>query len=183
MSRHASRRTILRTATVAAAASLTGCLWGNEETHGTNLFLENMKGQDQVVQLIVSPGEEIDGERVVDNWYEAPEGVALEFENVLESGQTYTVGLQAADEPPDEHIASTVDPCEGEPDADATRDVSVRVRDEGHGVIPWGCDEEYTERNLDYRPADQHSVEPPGDAGTWTSPTPSSIRRGPGGPA
>lgn len=89
---------------------------------------------------------------------------------MLEPGRTYTIGVNAADEPPTENIGATVKPCED--DSEGTRDVSVRIRDEGHGVIPWSCDEEYTERELKYEDPEEYRVEPPEDEETWTSPTP-----------
>lgn len=162
-----SRRNVLRAAGTGAAASVAGCLLGNEETGGSRLFVENNAGQEVLLQLVVATGEGIEGDRLLDEWYRVPRQVALEFEDVMEDEATHTVGVHAAEEGPEEGVQATVTPCEDD-DAVTMRDVSVRVEPEAMRVVPWECQDEYTERDMEYVEAFEHRVDDPGDVETMT---------------
>lgn len=146
MSGHVSRRDVLRASGLTAATALGGCLLENQETEAGHLYVENTSGEERRVALLVVPEGEDAEAAAVDGWYRVPDSHALEFEGVIEPDQAYSVRAALPDAPPEDRVAVTVDPCEDGGD----RIVSVRTRPDGVGVIPFGCEESYTERELEY---------------------------------
>ena len=161
-----SRRSVLRTGAVTAVGALGGCLLNNPQVPGGHLYVENMLPEDYRVMITVTEGTDRQGETVVEGWYRVPVNHALQFEGVIESGTTYTVTAHRPTVPPEDRITVTVDPCEG--DGSAARDVSVRIRQDGTGIIPWECDQDYTRRELEYVDPSEYAIDPPQATGTRT---------------
>lgn len=152
------RRAVLRSSAAVGVLSLAGCALDNPDVAGGHLFVENTLPAEYRVVLTVTQGADRDGEAVVDDVYRVPADHALQFEGVLEAGTTYTVTAYRPRAESEDRVTVTVPPCENE-DAEG-RDVSVRVRDDGTGIIPWGCaNEEYTRLELEYVDPSGYTVE------------------------
>lgn len=164
-----SRRTVLRTGLTVAAGSLAGCVFGEPDVEGGHLYVENTVSEDVTVDLTVAQGSDLEGEVVVDERYRLPQGHALQFEGVLERGQTYTIGARRPVSNREDSVQVTVRPCEGDPETG--RDVSVRVRPDAMGVIPWGCSEEYERRELEYVSPEDYESEGAAESASPTNET------------
>lgn len=154
-----SRRTVLRTGVVTVGSALGGCLLNNPQVGGGHLFVENMLPTEYRMSLTVIEGTDGEGDQVVDGWFRIPPDHALQFQNVIEAGTTYTITAHRPNVEAMDRVTVTVRPCGG--NEDAVRDVSVRVREDGTGIIPWACDEEYTRRELEYVNATEYAIDEP----------------------
>ncbi len=156
-----SRRSVLRAAGVTGAAAIAGCSWNNPDVTGGHLFVENFLPEDYRTVVSVAQGRSRDGEEVVEGYYRIPSDHAIQFEEILEGGAAHTITAYTRGSSPADRTTVTVPACGGE---NATRDVSVRVREDGTGIIPWECDQEYERRELEYVDATDYRVGPPTEA-------------------
>ncbi|WP_135363091.1 hypothetical protein [Halosimplex halophilum] len=180
-----SRREMLAATGLAVSGGLAGCLLRQQGPGTGHIYIENTDETAHRVALWVAqrsvddaatPGETgavgatgTDGgtgsgegtgdvDPIVAAWYRVPEGDAVEFQNVIEPGQGYEVRAALPDAPPADRITGVVDPCSGE--AAGERVVSVRVRPDGLGIIPWGCEDTYTKGDMEYVDAGERRIEP-----------------------
>ena len=153
---------MLRAAGVTAATSLTGCLLNNDQVAGGHLYVENFLPNDYRVSITVVRGREAGGERIIDGWFRIPVDHALLFEAVIEAGMPYMITVHRPDVAPEDRVTATIPTCEA--NGGSARDVSVRVRADGTGIIPWGCDQDYTRRKLEYVEASEYAIDPPAAA-------------------
>lgn len=149
-----SRRAFLATGGLTAAAALGGCLVDNPESTAGHLYAENTTSQDAHLALWV--GERGDGtpEEVLAGAYDVPASHALEFEGVFVPDRAYTVRAALPEASQSDRVSAAIDECEETPAGE--RSVSVRTRPDGLGVIPWGCEQSYTERELEYVSASEY---------------------------
>lgn len=164
MSDTPSRRAVLGTSAATILGSLAGCTLGNQETEGGHLYVENTLPAGYQIYLSVTQGRDREGEAVVSGWYEVPSDTALQFQEVLEPGTAYTVTVHRPTVPSEDRVTVTINPCEG---GGTGRDVSIRVRGDGMGVIPWGCNEDgYEELELEYVNPEPYTIDTPAEAQT-----------------
>ncbi|WP_436931873.1 hypothetical protein [Halosimplex halobium] len=182
-----TRREVLAAAGLAVSGGLGGCLLRQRGPGTGHIYVENTDETTHRVALWVAQRSVGDGETpgetgdqtgtaggtaegpgaggstrdpdpIVAAWYRVPEGDAVEFQNVIEPGQGYEVRAALPDAPPADRITGVVDPCSGE--AAGERVVSVRVRPDGLGIIPWGCEDTYTKGDMEYVDASERRIEP-----------------------
>ncbi|WP_436907325.1 hypothetical protein [Halosimplex marinum] len=173
-----SRREVLAATGLAATGGLGGCLLRQRGPGTGHIYIENTDDTSHRVALWVAPrsvdaetpgetgtdGETGTGEGtgdadpIVAAWYRVPEGDAVEFQDVIEPDQGYEVRAALPDAPPADRVTGVVDPCSGE--AAGERVVSVRIRPDGLGIIPWGCEDSYTKGDMNYVDASERRIEP-----------------------
>lgn len=156
MTRSLSRRSLLVAGGLAVSGSVGGCLLDNPDTAAGHVYIENTSPGDRRLALSVTAETDGTPRQVVDSWYDVPEGTALEMEGVLEPGQRYTVRAALEDAQPADTEVAEIDTCEE--GAEGERVVSVRTAVDRLGVLTRGCDESYTQRELEYVEATQHRV-------------------------
>lgn len=153
-----SRRSVLRAVGVTGATALAGCSWNNPDVSGGHLFVENFLPEDYQTAISVAQGRSQDGEEVVEGYYRIPSDHAIQFGEILEGGAAHTITAYTRGSSPEDRTTVTVPACGSE---DATRDVSVRVREDGTGIIPWECNQEYDRRELEYVDASEYRIGTP----------------------
>ncbi|MFC7140144.1 hypothetical protein ACFQMA_09905 [Halosimplex aquaticum] len=171
-----SRRELLRAAGLAAAGGLGGCVLRDEGPGTGHIYVENTDNADHRVALRVVARSEGTAEggalgttagggtaalgapdAVISAWYRVPQGYALEFQNVIESGIVYSVRAALPGAPPSDRVTGVIDTCSGDPAGE--RVISVRTRPDGLGIIPWGCKEAYSREDLNYVDPEDYRVE------------------------
>lgn len=166
-----SRRRFLGTTAVTTGALLSGCLFG-ERIPGGHIFVENRMGGTE--RLALSVTETTDGsERIVHHVFEVPDSHALEFDDVLESGNTYEIRARQFDVPEAglARLGLDVDTCD-EGDPAEKLDVSILVSSNGPDIVTYGCDDPYQKNEeLTYVERTDHEVGTV--TGTVPTPTPS----------
>ncbi|SFR93976.1 hypothetical protein SAMN05216559_1418 [Halomicrobium zhouii] len=158
-----SRRAVLGAVGAGVAGAVSGCTLNNPEVEGGHLYVENLRSETFELSLTVTAGTDREGDQVVSGWYRVPEETALQFQEVIEPGTSYTITVHRQTVPPEDRVTVTVPTCGGD---QGTRDVSVRTREDGMGIIPWGCDEDYTQQELEYVSPGEYEIEPPGETET-----------------
>lgn len=154
-----SRRDVLRLGGVAATTTVGGCLSGEIGDPGPppgHIYAENGSGEDRELLLVVAEREDDMLDYNVQGRYRVPDGYALQFEGVLEPDVAHVVRVALPGSPPEDLISTTVDRCTDNPSQE--RVVSVTVQPDGLGIITRGCEEEYSERDLDYVAAADHQI-------------------------
>jgi hypothetical protein len=137
---------LLRVSGLAAAGLTAGCALDNPDVQGGVLFLENRSDEVRRAHLRVTSGTDEGGERVVDERYRLPAYYALEFGDVLHSGEKYRIRVrQEAASDPEETMEMPVETCDEETPSDQMY-VSAILSRNGPGISRWGCKDEYTER-------------------------------------
>lgn len=160
-----SRRAVLGAAGASVAGAISGCTLNNPTVSGGHLYVENLRSTRFRISLTVTTGTDREGDQVVSGWYRVPESTALQFEEVIEPGTSYTITVHRPTVPPEDRVTVTIPSCGGDQGA---RDVSVRTRDDGMGVIPWGCDQDYTQQELEYVAPGDYQIEQPAGVETET---------------
>lgn len=147
-----SRRRVLGFVGMASVTFLSGCgledaVFG-EDVPGGHLFVRNQRDDEERVLLSVT--DTTDGsDRIVNAEYRIPPSHILQFEEVLESGNTYDIRALQPNIAGDgkEHLSLTVDTCE-EGDPSDKLDVTILVSSNGPDIIAYECDRVYS-RNPD----------------------------------
>lgn len=144
-----TRRRVLGFVGAASTTLLAGCavedaVFG-EDVQGGHVFLYNNKNDEERAGLVVT--DKSDGERVINGMYRIPGEHALQFEEVLESGNTYEfwVVQPGQESRGEQNLSVTVKTCrEGDPSDKL--DVLVQVTSHGPDMATFGCDETYSRR-------------------------------------
>lgn len=150
-----SRRRFLQTVGAASATLLSGCTFEEtvfgENVPGGHLFVWNQRDGEERVELSVTDRTNGD-DRIVDAIYRIPAAHVLQFEEVLESGNTYGIRAFQPDIAGvgDEELSVPVETCE-EGDASDKLDVAILVSPNGPDFVIYDCDRVYSRNpNLEY---------------------------------
>lgn len=166
-----SRRRFLGSTAAATGMLLSGCFFG-ERIPGGHIFVENRMGG--VERLALSVTETTNGsERLVHHVFRVPDSHAIEFDDVLASGNSYEIRARQFDVPEAgiARLGIDVDACD-EGDPGEKLDVSILVSSNGPDIITYDCDEPYQKNEeLTYVSRSEHEVGTV--TGTVPSPTPS----------
>lgn len=152
-----SRRDVLRWGSVAAVTTLAGCQGDDSGPPPGHIYAENGSGEDRELLLVVAEETDDGLDYTVQGRYRVPEGHAIQFEGVLEPDVTHVVRAALPGSPPVDRISSTVTRCSGSPSQE--RVVSIVLQPDGLGIITRGCEEEYSERDLEYVAAADRQIE------------------------
>lgn len=118
-----------------------------------HVFVHNRMESEERAGLVVT--DKSDGETVINGMYRVPGGHALQFEEVLEQGNTYEFWVRQPGQEGlgEQNLSVTVKTCR-EDDPSDKLDVLVLVTTHGPDLTTYGCDRVYS------READVTYVEP-----------------------
>lgn len=155
-----SRRRAIATASATATALLAGCqaLPFGETVPTGHLFVENQ--EDEPFEIAVSVIRRSDGEPIVQALYRVPGSHVLQFEDVLDTGNSYTLRTNqpAIERQGPTSLSVTVETCQPDDPAGKT-DVGILASSNGAEIVVYDCENAYTRTgDLTYVDPSQYEV-------------------------